>query len=117
MGRGGWGRRSAGVLDWCERVAEVLEFLACPSQFVVGVFEGAQGGAFRRCWGVGLQLVDKQFDEGSVERSGMGSFVGNVCALLCVESLRDAVKVKAVLTELLEKKGLRRPTPLCFWLQ
>ena len=66
---------------------------------------------------MGLQLVDKQFDEGSVERSGMGGFVWNVCALLCVESLRDAVKVKAVLTELLEKKGLRRPTPLCFWLQ
>ena len=38
---GGWCRRSAGVLDWCERVAEVVEFLACPSQFVVGVFEGA----------------------------------------------------------------------------
>ena len=49
---------------------------------------------------MGLQLVDKQFDEGSVKRSGMGSFVGNVCVLLGVESLRDAVKVKAVLTEL-----------------
>ena len=54
---------------------------------------------------MGLQLVDKQFDEGSVKRSGMGSFVWNVCALLCVESLRYAVKVKAVLAELLEKKG------------
>ena len=41
VGRGGWCRRSAGVFDWCERVAEVLEFLTCPSQFVVGVFEGA----------------------------------------------------------------------------
>ena len=30
-----------GVLDWCERVAEVVEFLTCTSQFVVGVFEGA----------------------------------------------------------------------------
>ena len=54
---------------------------------------------------MGLQLVDTQFDEGSVKRSGMGSFVGNVCALLGVESLRDAVKVKAVLAELLEKMG------------
>ena len=54
---------------------------------------------------MGLQLVDKQFDEGSVKRSGMGSFVGNVCALLGVESLHDAVKVKAVLAELLEKMG------------
>ena len=54
---------------------------------------------------MGLQLVDKQFDEGSVKRSGMGSFVGNVCVLLGVESFRDAVKVKAVLTELLEKMG------------
>ena len=54
---------------------------------------------------MGLQLVNKQFDEGSVKRSGMGSFVGSVCALLGVESLRDAVKVKAVLAELLEKMG------------
>ena len=54
---------------------------------------------------MGLQLVNKQFDEGSVKRSGMGGFVGNVCALLGVEGLRDAVKVKAVLTELLEKMG------------
>ena len=54
---------------------------------------------------MGLQLVDKQFDEGSVKSSGMGSFVWNICALLCVESLRYAVKVKAVLAELLEKKG------------
>ena len=54
---------------------------------------------------MGLQLVDKQFDEGSVKSSSMGGFVGNVCALLCVKSLRDAVKVKAVLAELLEKEG------------
>ena len=54
---------------------------------------------------MGLQLVDKQFDEGSVKSSCVGSFVGNVCALLCVKSLRDAVEVKAVLAELLEKKG------------
>ena len=39
--RGGWCGRSAGVLDWCEWVAQVLEFLTCTSQFVVGVLEGA----------------------------------------------------------------------------
>ena len=38
-----------------------------------------------------------------MKRSGMGGFVGDVCALLGVEGLRDAVKVKALLTELLEK--------------
>ena len=54
---------------------------------------------------MGLQLVDKQFDEGSVKSSSVGSFVGNVCALLCVKRLRDAVEVKAVLAELLEKKS------------
>ena len=54
---------------------------------------------------MGLQLVDKQFDEGSVKSSSVGSFVGNVCAVLSVESVRDAIKVKAVLAELLEKKG------------
>ena len=54
---------------------------------------------------MGFQLVNKQFDEGSVKSSGVGGFVGNVCALLGVEGLRDAVKVKAVLTELLEKMG------------
>ena len=33
---------------------------------------------------MGLQLVDKEFDEGSVERAGMGGLVGNVCVLLGV---------------------------------
>ena len=39
--RGGWCGRSAGVLDWCEWVAQVVEFLTCTSQFVVGGLEGA----------------------------------------------------------------------------
>ena len=40
-----------------------------------------------------------------MKRSGVGGFVGDVCALLGVEGLRDAVKVKALFTELLEKMG------------
>ena len=31
-----------------------------------------------------------------MKRSGVGGFVGDVCALLGVEGLRDAVKVKAL---------------------
>ena len=53
---------------------------------------------------MGLQLVDKQFDEGSMKISSVGGFVGNVCGVLSVESVRDAVKVKAVLAELLEEE-------------
>ena len=40
-----------------------------------------------------------------MKRSGVGGFVGDVRALLGVEGLRDAVKVKAFFTELLEKMG------------
>ena len=34
---GGWCGGSAGALDWCEWVAQVVELLTCASQFVVGV--------------------------------------------------------------------------------
>ena len=40
-----------------------------------------------------------------MERSGVGGFAGDVRALFGVEGLRNAVKVKAFLTELLEKVG------------
>ena len=40
-----------------------------------------------------------------MECSGVCGFAGNVRALFCVEGLRNAVKVKAFLTELLEKVG------------
>ena len=41
MRRGGWCGGSAGVLDWGEWVAQVMELLTRTSQFVVGGFEGA----------------------------------------------------------------------------
>ena len=40
-----------------------------------------------------------------MERSGVCGFAGNVRALFCVEGLCDAVKVKALLAQLLEKVG------------
>ena len=54
MGWGGRCGRAVGALDWGEWVAQVLELLACAGQFVSGVLEGAQSGAFRRCRRVSL---------------------------------------------------------------
>ena len=54
MGWGGRCGRAAGALDWGEWVCQVVELLARAGQFVGGVLEGAQGGAFRRCRRVSL---------------------------------------------------------------
>ena len=88
FGRSSWGTgggRATSLFAGCKFNAVGVQLLSGSGQVVGSGFQGAKGGTFSCCRGMGLELLNEKGDQWGVEGASLRCFVGDVRSLGSVQ--------------------------------